>query len=358
MTKRRLYLDNIRWATVLLVLLYHVGYIFNGVGILGGVPNAESIRWVDCMIGVVYPWFMVLLFVVSGICARYALEKRTVKEFLRERARKLLVPSTLGLFVIHWVTGYLNIKMGGGLEYMPGFLVYPIAAISGIGPLWFIQMLFLFSAALVLIRKLDGKEKLWALCGKSGGWIAAALGLLIWGGAQVGNLPVLTMYRFGIYFAAFLIGYFVFSHEEVQEKLEAFRWGFLTVALAFGAGYILKYWGGNFTQNAVLKSFLTNAYLWFTVLAILGLMKRYGNKENAVTRYLAKNSFGYYILHYPVLITAAYLLQYHTALSAGWKYFLTLAAMLGGTFLLNEAVKRIPGIRWLILGVKKKEGKL
>ena len=175
MTERKVYLDNIRWATVLLVLFYHVGYIFNGVGILGGVPNAESIHWVDCLIGVVYPWFMVLLFVVSGICVRYALEKRTGKEFLRERARKLLVPSTLGLFVIHWVTGYLNMKMGGGLEYMPSFIVYPVAVISGTGPLWFIQMLFLFSALLVLIRKLDRKDKLWSLCGKANGWIAAAL---------------------------------------------------------------------------------------------------------------------------------------------------------------------------------------
>lgn len=355
MTERKVYLDNIRWATVLLVLFYHVGYIFNGVGILGGAPNAESIHWVDCLIGVVYPWFMVLLFVVSGICARYALEKRTGKEFLRERARKLLVPSTLGLFVIHWVTGYLNIKMGGGLEYMPSFIVYPVAVISGTGPLWFIQMLFLFSALLVLIRKLDRKDKLWSLCGKANGWIAAALGLLIWGGAQVGNVPVLTTYRFGIYFAAFLIGYLVFSHEEVQEKVEGFRWGYLAAALVFGAGYIRKCWGGNFTESAVLESFLTNAYLWLTVLAILGLMRRYGNRENAVTRYLTKNSFGYYILHYPVLITAGYLLQYHTALSAGWKYLAVLAAMLGGTFLLNEAVKRIPGVRWLVLGVKKKK---
>lgn len=355
MTERKTYLDNIRWATVLLVLLYHVGYIFNGVGILGGVPNSESLAWADYMIGLVYPWFMVLLFTVSGICARYALEKRTVKEFLRERARKLLVPSTLGLFVIHWVTGYLNIKMGGGLEYMPGFLVYPISVISGIGPLWFIQMLFLFSGVLVLIRKLDKKDKLWGLCGKATNWVTPGLVLVIWGAAQVGNVPVLTMYRFGIYGAAFFAGYLVLSHEEVQEKVKGYRWWLLAVALVFGTAYAIKYCGGNFTENAVLQNICTNTYAWFAVLAILGLMKCYGNGETAVTRYLTKNSFGFYILHYPVLITSAYFLQYHTALSAGWKYFLTALAVLGGTFLLNGAVKRIPGIRWLVLGIKKKK---
>lgn len=354
MNDRKRYLDNIRWATVLLVMLYHVGYIFNGVGILGGVPNAESIRWVDGLIGVVYPWFMVLLFTVSGICARYALKKRSGKEFLKERARKLLVPSTLGLFVIHWVTGYWNIKMGGALAFMPGFMIYPISVISGIGPLWFIQMLFLFSAVLVLLRKID-RDRVWNLCGKVKGWIAAALALLIWGASCVGNLPVLTMYRFGIYFAAFLIGYLVLSHEEMQDQLEKMRWVFLGTTLLFGAAYLARSWGGNFTEDKVLQSFVTNGYAWFAVLAILGLMRRYGNGETAVTRYLTKNSFGLYILHYPVLLTAAYLLQYHTGLSAGWKYLLAAGAMAGGTLLLNEAVKRIPVIRYLVLGMGKQK---
>ena len=33
------YLDHIRWMTVLLVIVYHVCYLFNGVGIFGGVAG-------------------------------------------------------------------------------------------------------------------------------------------------------------------------------------------------------------------------------------------------------------------------------------------------------------------------------
>ena len=43
MTERKLYLDNIRWSTVLLVMFYHVCYLFNDVGILGGIPGAKNI---------------------------------------------------------------------------------------------------------------------------------------------------------------------------------------------------------------------------------------------------------------------------------------------------------------------------
>lgn len=116
LTTRKIYLDNIRWFTVFLVLIYHVCYMFNGVGVAGGIPGAKNIAAFDVFAYIVYPWFMVLLFVVAGMCARYSLQKCTDKEFIKRRATKLLVHSTLGLFVIHWLTGYLNLKMGGALE--------------------------------------------------------------------------------------------------------------------------------------------------------------------------------------------------------------------------------------------------
>ena len=158
---RKTYIDNIRSSTILLVLIYHVCYMFNGVGVPGGIPNAKNIPAFDALIYVVYPWFMVLLFVISGMSARYSLQKRTIKQFLRERAVKLLVPSTLGLFAIHWITGYFNIKMGGGLSYIPSALIYPISAISGTGPLWFIQMLFIFSCILALLKKIYKNDRVW-----------------------------------------------------------------------------------------------------------------------------------------------------------------------------------------------------
>ena len=65
--RRYAYLDHIRWMTVLLVIVYHVCYLFNGVGIFGGVPNARNLPFLDTISGTVYPWFMVLLFVVAGM---------------------------------------------------------------------------------------------------------------------------------------------------------------------------------------------------------------------------------------------------------------------------------------------------
>jgi Predicted acyltransferases len=349
---RKNYLDNIRWATVLIVLVYHVCYIFNGVGVFGGIPGSKSIAVFDMFTYAVYPWFMVLLFIVAGISARYSLQTRTYKQFIRERAVNLLIPSTLGLFVIHWVSGYLNIKMGGGLADIPAFLLYPISVISGTGALWFIQMLFLFSCIIVLLKKLDKSDRIWHLCAKTNIIVVLALFVLIWAASQILNMPVVTVYRFGIYFAAFLIGYYVFSHDKVQTAIEVIRIPMLIAAVAGAVFYTYHYYGSNYTAPECQKSLVTNIYIWVVVLAVLGCAKKYFNKETAFIRYMTKSSFGIYILHYPVLIVTCYFLHYHCHISALWNYVIALAADIVLTFALYEGIKRIPFIRYLVLGQK------
>lgn len=348
---RKFYLDNIRSITVLLVLIYHVFYIFNGVGTPGGIPNAPNIPFCDSLAALVYPWFMVLLFVISGISARYSLQKRTIRQFLKERAVKLLIPSTLGLFVLQWVTGWWNIRLGGGLEYIPGFLIYPISAISGTGPLWFIQMLFLFSCLVALLKAIDRSDRLWKSCEKAGP-LAALLFLPIWGAAQLLNMPLLTMYRFGIYFAAFLFGYYIFSQQTVETALERLRIPTLILALTSGALYLQRWHGQDYTSPDCLQSLLTNFYLWMALLAILSWGKRYLDHETPLTQHTGLN-FGLYLLHYPVLITAAALLCLYAQLPAAANYLIVLAAELVITPLLYWGITKVPVLRLLILGTKK-----
>lgn len=359
MTVRRHYLDNLRWATVLLVLAYHVCYLFNGVGILGRIPGAPSLEAGDWFAAAVYPWFMVLLFVVAGMSSRFALEKRSPKAFLKERAVKLLVPSTLGLFVLHWVTGYLNIKLGGGLDYIPKALIYPIAAVSGTGPLWFAQMLFVFSAVLLLLKKADRRDLLWTWCGKLPLWLSlTAPLLLLWGGSKVGNLPVLTMYRFGIYFVAFLVGYYLFSHDHVMDWLAKRWWAFAAAAVCAGGIYLTRWGGTDYTAPACLESLVTNAYAWTAALALLGAFRRWLDRTDALCRYLTRASFGLYVLHYPVFLWVGYGLTAYGGFPAGVNYLLLAAAGTALTFAAYELLRRIPVIRFLVLGQRKEAAPL
>lgn len=354
---RKHYLDNIRWATVVLVVIYHVFYIFNACGVLGGIGSFAPVQYQDGFLIFVYPWFMVLLFVVAGISARYALEKNTIKAFLKGRTTKLLVPSTLGLLVFQWIVGYLNVRIGGGLDTLPPILPirYIIYALSGTGALWFAQTLWLNSLILGLIRTLDKKDRLYTLCSKLPGWGLPLLFLPLWGSAQILNAPVITVYRFGIYLAAFLIGYLVLSQEKSQAYLEKNRLFFLVLALILGAAYVVSYFGTNYTEDACLKSLFTNLYAWIGVLAVLGCGKAWFDKATPFTSYMSRSSFGLYVLHYLFVQLACWLLRDYTPLHPVLIYPLAIVISLACAMGCNELFRRIPFIRWAVLGIKKKK---
>ena len=239
---RKLYLDNIRWATVVLVVIYHMIYIFNGVQPFGVVGPFGEHQIQDGFLYLVYPWFMALLFVVSGMSARYCLQSRTTKQFLQDKTRKLLVPSTIGLFAFQWILGIYNLKIGGGVDIaaMPKPVLYLIAVLSGVGPLWYIQMLCLFSVLLLAVRKME-KDRVWNFCSKAPVWSIVLLAIAVYGSAQVLNTPIVTVYRFGIYGFCFFAGYFLFSHEEVIERLCKLWWLFDLAAAVLGISYTLCY---------------------------------------------------------------------------------------------------------------------
>ena len=62
--KRLDYLDNIRWITVVLVIIYHIIYLFNNSGVISNI-GVKGIQIMDTFLIFVYPWFMCLLFIVS-----------------------------------------------------------------------------------------------------------------------------------------------------------------------------------------------------------------------------------------------------------------------------------------------------
>lgn len=180
---RKTYIDNIRWMVVVIVVIYHVFYMFNGEVTAGVIGPFKPVQYQDSFQYFVYPWFMLLLFVISGMSARFCLNGHSEKEFLKNRTVKLLVPSTIGLFVFWWIVGYYNTMIAGAYESMsavPGPILFVIMAVSGTGPLWYIQLLWVFSVLLLLIRKIE-KDRLYGLCEKANLPVLLCMTPVIWG---------------------------------------------------------------------------------------------------------------------------------------------------------------------------------
>ncbi|MGM9548453.1 MAG: acyltransferase family protein [Faecousia sp.] len=354
---RKTYIDNIRWMTVVAVVIYHVLYMFNGVVTSGVIGPFAPVQYQDAFLYFLYPWFMLLLFVISGMSARYYLNRHSEKEFRKSRTTKLLVPSTIGLFVFWWIAGYFNMAIGGAFENMsavPGPVLYVIMAFSGIGPMWYIQLLWVFSLFLLFLRKIE-KDRLYGLCEKANLPVLLCLTPVIWGAAQILNTPVIVVYRFGIYGTGFLLGYFIFSHDAVMERLEKWWLPLSLAALGLGVGFVTVFWGEPYAEHQVLDTFLCNVYAWIATLAVLSVMKKWGNFENALSRFMSRKAWGLYLFHYLPLAACAWYLHKYPDLPAFAMYLCVGAAAFIGAYLLYEIISRIPVLRWCVCGIGRKK---
>jgi len=352
---RKHYLDNVRWVTVLAVVLYHVIYMYNGQGIpgvLGKITDAEVQYW-DIFQYIVYPWIMPVLFMVSGICSRIYLDSHTHREFLKSRTDRLLVPSTIGLFAFQFIQGYVNTALSGILynpEIPPVFRI-AIFIMSGIGVLWYIQLLWVFSVLLILIRKIE-KDRLYNVCKKSGLAVLIALFVPVYGCALILNTPIMVVYRVGLYLAVFLIGYFVLSHDEVIEVLKKYFFLFLAAALATTVAFCTKYFGTVYSDAPVNRSLLYVADAYFTSLAIIGGFARFFDFSTPFTRWMSSRSFGLYVFHYLGISAFAVYVANSGVLPAWAVYVLSLVSGLASGYGLYAVISRIPFYRWAVLGIR------
>ena len=374
---RKHFLDNIRWTTVLLVLLYHVVYFYNNKGVFGGIggwvddPKAQP---QDVVMYFLYPWFMMLLFLVAGISSRFALGKITPGQWFKKRTRQLLVPSTIGLFVFHWMVGYFNTQVAGVdvLANVPQPVKFFLWGISGIGPLWFIQELWMLSLLLIIIIAIE-RDRLYNAVGhllqSTRGWskpcrLALLLMggfLLIWAGAQ-GSIPhpaehsaqgLWNLYRPMAYLVPFLMGYYLFARDSVQRYLSHYAGGLLAMALVAGAALTCATWGETNTAPLYLMHWSTNLFAWLAILAMLACFKAWGDRTSPFATYMTRSSYGIYIVHYLVVASLGYMLKVYTGLPPVADYLILLVAVFTLSPAIYELLRRVPFLRWAVLGIKK-----
>ncbi len=368
MKPRYNFIDNLRWVIVVLVLIYHVFYNYNAQGVFGGIGGFREHQWWDIVGTVLYPWFMTLMFLLAGASSRYALMYRTAKEFRQERTRKLLVPSTLGLLLFGGVLGWLNITAGGGWEHMPAempFVVkFLIAVVSGTGPLWFIQDLYVFSLLLLVVRKVIDADRveIWLtrLSDRGLSLVMSALLPFLWLVSQtqideVGTFDGLfNLYRPIYYFVVFLAGYYIFSSERIHDYLAKRSVVFGALAVVWCIFFCMRYYGEDYTLPNVLQGFTCNIYCWSMALALFGFFKRRYDCTTPFSQYMTRSSFGLYIVHMTVCTSACLWLK-GTDLPLWLIYSLALIATFVGSVALWEILRRIPFVRWCMFGINLKK---
>lgn len=345
---RKHYIDNLRNMTILLLFPVHTFMIWNDFGSRFYIWQGEN-RLLSTLIVSVNPWFMPLLFVIAGMSARYALEKRSGKDYVVQRVHKLLIPFLSGMILLVPFQSLFARKFfygyeGGLPEHWKYFFTH-LTDFSGYdgaftpGQLWFILFLFIISMLSLPVFRLIPYRKAAQRVEK-----LPALGLVLL------FVPVWLMYYLGNFggfslgknLALFLAGYYFLSHDAVLDRLERnIRWLAALWAVSTVFSVVLYY------RFSYYGDLWVNFIGWISILVLLVSGRKYLDKRTGFTAYFNRASYPLYILHQSILVALAYYVV--GICDILWMQVFCICL---GSFVLTVAayhlIRRVPVVRKLV----------
>ena len=342
---RKYYIDNLRWISILMLIPYHAAMAWN----IWGEPNYiyfESNKTISSIVVFLSPYFMPLMFLIAGISTRFALQKRTTGQYIFERTKKLLIPFVFGTILVMPLMTYIADKFNCGYQgdlfkhYAVFFTHFTdLTGADGgfsVGHFWFILYLFLISLIAVgivlLQRKIVGLKDidmpfvlvfLWGLP------LPFLSGLLSTGGKSLAE-----------YTYVFLVGYYIFSNDNVTNKVEKYKWIFLCIGITATVFNVYVFiWQD--TQHTLLNIIVKYISEWFMINAMIGTGKRYLNFNGKVSKYMSKMSYTFYIFHFIWVVLFQYLLFYVCGDNIFLLYVLPVFLAYGATLLCCEICNRV-----------------
>jgi peptidoglycan/LPS O-acetylase OafA/YrhL len=311
------WMDNLRTIVIFLVVLYHVGGVYEAAGLWGWfwiVDDPATITWVG-IVGIVFDiMVMPIAFFVSGYLVPASLKNRTGWEFLKGKFKRLMIPWVIAVFTLiplykviflysrnlpqeHWST-YSHITNPNSQNW-----------------LWFLPVLFTFNMLYLLLSKAKIRIPNISLKG-------AVLGTFLIGfvySVGVGGIlgfrswtltPLIDFEneRLLVYFMAFLLGSLCFQQNVFAETpksktlytiASSIAWIPITIhifarliPLMIPEGFLISpsvdklIWWLSFYLSLVCLMYVMIETFW-----------RYFDKTGRIWSELNRNSYGVYIIH-------------------------------------------------------------
>ena len=319
-TERVHYIDNLRWITISLLVIYHACMAYNTWGEKNYI-FFRDIKPLAFIVVLISPWFMPLMFLLAGVSASYSLSKRGYGKFIGERFKRLGIPLLIGLIINTPVLSYIadlthNHYQGNFIQHYVIFYsrFTDLSGYDGgfaLGHLWFLLALILISLIACLVIKLLPQNRTLLLIT---GIVLAVAGAAAFDFKPLGK-PLIT------YLCAFLLGYFFFSKKDFVKKLAAFKWEFVAVfVVATIANAVLFIYAGG---PKVLNNICNYSSLISGLPALICIGHDHLDFTGKLPERFSKLSYRFYIVHFPVVVLSQYFLNL-TGMSIILNFFLTL----------------------------------
>lgn len=339
-TERRYDIDWLRVIAIALLLIYHVAIIFQPWGaLIRFIQSDESWEGLWIPMSMLNVWRIPILFIVSGMGVGFALRKRSWKELLAERSRRILVPFVFGLLLI------VPIHVLLWQEYYNQDIKYLLHP----GHLWFLGNIFIY--VLLIIPFLMLKERYIAkrFASVVRKLINTPIIFIIVPGVfaveafivqpEIYTLYALTWHGFFLGLLAFLFGYYAIRYG-INFWQVVVRWRWINLIVA-GVFFIFRY--RYFDLNAPNSLLALESNAW--IFTVFGFAYKYLNHPGKALSYLSQGAYPIYIVHMIFLYLGAVIII-PLKLPVQLEFVLILIFTFAGCFFSYEFfIKRVKFLR-------------
>ncbi len=354
------YLDNLRALAMFSGVLFHAALAYSPLAhAFFPTADREQSVGVDLCIWFLHLFRMPLFFLIAGFFAAMLVAKLGMGGLFRNRLKRIALP-----LLIFWPLVYAALKhstlQAAATVQNPSPLLAVIRQFSqtgglpeqlpGTSHLWFLYYL-LFFYVLVWSAKNFELEKLGRFVrGLSPTWLLGLLPLLLVPALASVSAPnpapesfIPQFWAFGFYGPFFALGYLLFGHEKMIERLRPIApWLLAASLLLYGAFWYLLNRQSPSAEDpsaspliALLEAYIS---VWMTVVCLVA-GRSLLNRGNAVLRYLSDASYWTYIVHLPILFEIQYRLL-DVELPWGLKFAASVLATFGLCLLSYHALVR------------------
>ena len=343
------WMDNLRTITILLVVLYHVGGVYESAGLWGWfwiVDDPDTIAWVG-IVGIIFDvMVMPIMFFVSGYLTPASLENKTGWEFLKGKIKRLMIPWIIAVFTLIPIYKIIFLY-SRGLPQEKWGTYFHITNPNSQNWLWFLPVLFLFDILYLLLSTAKIKLQNIPLKGSILGiflvgfiyslGIGGILGFRSW---TLTPLIDFENERLLIYFMTFLLGVQCYQQNIFAEKpknktlyIIANSIAWIPVTIHIFARLFPIFYSEGFSVTPLYRAIWWLSFD-FSLLCLMYIMiesfRQYLDKTGRIWEELNRNSYGVYIIHviiigifgtlllnlnlsallkYPILIISTYLVS-------------------------------------------------
>lgn len=331
---RRLDVDNLRALAVLLLVPFHTARLFDVQP--WHMKDATAPYWsAELVLRVIGLWQMPLLFLLAGMSAAWALQHRSTRTFLRERASRLLLPLGFGMLVlvppqvwVERVSPQARLRQspidftGGYLDFLPQAFgcCYPAGNLSW-HHLWFLPYLFFYAVVVAVLARGAALPVLAA-------WVAAAPWRLLLPGLLLVAIELVLRPHFpsthdliadwgdhAHYLFLVLFGWWLARHAALDRAVLVARHclaGAAVVGVAVWLAVLPEVRGG-FGMIADLPWAARHGVRvgaeWLALLAMLGLARRWLDRTLPGLAGFAPLSLAFYMLHQTIVVVLGWALD-------------------------------------------------